>query len=71
MVKIMERYTKTIQPEINSQNMINRPKSEYTIYTDGSKRNEGVGEGFVVYYKNKRIHTESFSLPSHATVFQA
>ena len=40
-------------------------------YTDGSKTNNGVGAGFVVYYKRERIHTESISLPDTATVFQA
>ena len=26
---------------------------------------------FTVYYRNKRIHTDSFTLPKEATVFQA
>ena len=45
--------------------------SEYTIYTDGSKTNNGVGAGYVVYYKKERIQTESISLTETATVFQA
>ena len=41
------------------------------MYTDGSKTDNGVGSGFVVYHKNKRVHTDSISLPDHTTVFQA
>ena len=36
--------------------------SEYTIYTDGSKKIEGTGGGFVIYNYNKLIHTQSFKL---------
>ena len=32
--------------------------SEYTIYTDGSKTENGVGAGFVIYNKRERIHTD-------------
>ena len=46
-------------------------KAETTIYTDGSKREDGVGSGFVLYHKNKRMHTESIHLPHTSTVFQA
>ena len=45
--------------------------SEYTIYTDGSKKQEGTGGGFVVYNYNKQIHTQSFKMQDHATVYQA
>ena len=45
--------------------------SEYTIYTDGSKKQEGTGGGFVVYNYNKQIHKQSFKLQDHATVYQA
>ena len=45
--------------------------SEYTVYTDGSKTDNGTGAGFVIYRKRERIHTNSFSLPNTATVFQA
>ena len=45
--------------------------SEYTIYTDGSKTDNGVGSGFVIYHKHERIHTDSISLPDSTTVFQA
>ena len=44
--------------------------SEYTIYTDGSKKQEGTGGGFVVYNYNKQIHTQSFKMQDHATVYQ-
>ena len=43
---------------------------EYTIYTDGSKKEEGTGGGFVVYHYNKQIHSHSFKMLNHATVFQ-
>ena len=45
--------------------------SEYTIYTDGSKKDEGTGGGFVIYHYNKPMHTHSFKLLDHATVYQA
>ena len=45
--------------------------SEHNIYTDGSKTENGVGSGFVVYHKNTRLHVESISLPDTTTVFQA
>ena len=45
--------------------------SEFTIYTDGSKTDNGTGAGFVIYNKRDRIHTESISLPDTTTVFQA
>ena len=32
--------------------------SEFTIYTDSSKKEEGTGGGFVVYHYNKIIHTQ-------------
>ena len=46
-------------------------KSQTTIYTDGSKTKQGVGSGFVVYYKNQLIHSDHTTLPFHTTVFQA
>ena len=45
--------------------------SEFTIYTDGSKTDNGTGAGFVIYHKCDRIHTESISLPDTTTVFHA
>ena len=45
--------------------------SEYTIYTDGSKKQEGTGGGFVIYNYNKKIHAQSFKMQDHATVYQA
>ena len=44
---------------------------ETTIYTDGSKTNSGVVAGFVIYHKNRRLHTESIHQPDSSTVFQA
>ena len=45
--------------------------SEYTIYTDGSKKQERTGGGFVIYNNNKQIHTQSFKMQDYATVYQA
>ena len=45
--------------------------SEYTIYTDGSKKQEGTGGGFVIYNYNKQIHKQSFKMQDYATVYQA
>ena len=46
-------------------------QAEYAAYTDGSKTQYGTGAGFVVYYKRESIQADNFSLPDHATVFQA
>ena len=46
-------------------------KTETTIYTDGSKTNSGVGAGFVIYHKNKRVNAESIHMSDTPTVFQA
>ena len=42
--------------------------SEYTIYTDGSKTENGVGSGFVIYHKREReaeskLICDEFSIP--------
>ena len=42
-----------------------------TVYTDGSKTEYGVGSGYVVYNKGKRIQTHSSKLTDTTTVFQA
>ena len=36
-----------------------------------SKTEHGVGAGFVIYHKNRRIHVESIHMPDTSTVFQA
>ena len=59
---------------INTNSFDGKPihiqKAETTVYTDGSKTEHGVGAGFVIYHKNKRIHTESINMPDTSTVFQ-
>ena len=35
------------------------------------KKLEGTGGGFVIYHYNKIIHTHSFKMQDHATVYQA
>ena len=60
---------------VNLESLIGGKKhlrhSEYTIYTDGSKKEEGTGGGFVIYNYNKQIHAQSFKMQDHATVYQA
>ena len=67
---IYDRFAK-----INTNSFDGKPihiqKAETTIYTDGSKTDYGVGAGFVIYHKNKRIHAESIHMPGTSTVFQA
>ena len=67
---IYDRFT-----NINTHSFDGKPKliqkAETTIYTDGSKTDHGVGAGFVIYHKNKRIHAESIHIPDTSTVFQA
>ena len=67
---IYDRFAK-----INTDSFDGKPihtqRAETTIYTDGSKTDFGVGAGFVIYHKNKRIHTESIHMPDTSTVFQA
>jgi ribonuclease HI len=46
-------------------------KSEYTIYTDGSKLSEGVGAGYIIYYRNERIQENYHKLKNECSVFQA
>ncbi|XP_023214175.1 uncharacterized protein LOC111617072 [Centruroides sculpturatus] len=43
----------------------------YTIYTDGSKSEDGVGCAFVVTNNNINIHQARFKLANHCTVNQA
>ena len=50
------------QPGIFERREKHLRHSEYKIYTDGSKKAEGTGGGFVVYYYNKIIHTHSFKM---------
>ena len=59
-----------ILSSFNSNRTAVKP-SEYTIFTDVSKTDNGVGAGYVIYHKRDRIHTDSHSLPDTATVFQA
>ena len=60
--------------EINKDSFDGKPvhiqKAE-TIYTKRSITEFGVGAGFVIYHKNKRIRRESIHLPDTSTVFQA
>ena len=67
---IYDRFAK-----INTDSFDGKPihiqKAETTIYTDGSKTDYGVGVGFGIYHKNKRVHAESINMPDTSTVFQA
>ena len=48
-----------------------RRPSQLNIYTDGSKTDGRLGTGYVIYEETTEYDIESYSLPSHATVFQA
>ena len=67
---IYDRFTR-INIESFDGKTVHIQKAETTIYTDGSKTEYGVGAGFIIYHKNKRIHTESIHVPDTSTVFQA
>ena len=45
--------------------------SQITIYTDGSKIDDHVGAGYVIYKGSTEYDTGSYSLSPQATVFQA
>ena len=46
-------------------------RSQYTIYTDGSKQNEKVGVGYQIYKGNTQVLEGCSRLPDWSTVFQA
>ena len=46
-------------------------QAQINIYTDGSKTNEHVGCGFVIYRGTTEISSNSIRLPEHCTVYQA
>ena len=54
----LKHFTKPIQTEVN-------------IYTDGSKTEEHVGAGFIIYHKGKASQFDNYRLSPNATVFQA
>jgi ribonuclease HI len=47
------------------------PKTDLTCFTDGSKMEDDVGAGFVIYQNNTVIKEEAYHLGAHSTVFQA
>ena len=44
--------------------------SQVNIYTDGSKTDDHVGSGYVIYHKNEEIATDSKRLADEITVYQ-
>ena len=48
-----------------------RTRTQFNIYTDGSKIDEQTGAGFTVIARGKEIMAKHYRLPNHATVFQA
>ena len=46
-------------------------QAQINIYTDGSKTNEHIGCGFVIYRGTTEISSNSISLPEYCTVYQA
>ena len=67
---ILDRYSSINLNSFSGESKHLR-RMEQNIYADGSKTNEGVGAGFVLYKQNKRVHIESIHLPDNSTVFQA
>ena len=45
--------------------------SQFSLYTDSSKTDNGVGAGFAIYRNKKEIMAESHRLEDYCTVFQA
>ena len=45
--------------------------SQVTIFTDGSKTDEHVGSGYVIYTKGREISSQSIRLDDEITVYQA
>ena len=74
---IIENTTTLNRPyNVNIISLTNDPKkyirhSEYTAYTDGSKIDNHVGAGVIIYKKNEIIYRQSYSLPDKASIFQA
>ena len=50
---------------------MHRGLTQYNVYTDGSRKSEQSGAGYVIYKHRHEIASASFRLPDHATVFQA
>ena len=48
-----------------------RTRTQYNIYTDGSRHSEQTGAGYVIYKGKGQVCEDSLRLPDHATVFQA
>ena len=45
--------------------------SEYMIYTDGSKSGHRVGASWMLYINKEEKDNRSYTLPIHATVYEA
>ena len=59
---------------VNQNSFSNKGKpihSQYTIYTDGSKTDDHVGSGYVIYHGNIEFAYNSVRLSDEMTVFQA
>lgn len=46
-------------------------QNDLFLYTDGSKNNEKVGAGVVIYYKDKTIYQGYFQLGKDCSITQA
>ena len=59
---------------VNQESFLNTNKptpAQISIYTDGSKTEDHVGTGYVIYKQGAEIHTNSTRLPNKNTVYQA
>jgi hypothetical protein len=52
----------TVRSQSNDQTIL-------TIYTDGSKTEEGTGAGFIAYHKNRAITKKELGMGSQAEAF--
>ena len=48
-----------------------RSLTQFNVFTDGSRKENQTGCGFVIYHHKREIRAEHYRLPDFATVFQA
>ena len=59
-----------VRESFSGQAKFRRP-CQLTIFTDGSRMNDRVGTGYVIYEGTSEYDNGSYSLSPHSTVFQA
>jgi ribonuclease HI len=72
MLSLDTNYTIQIPDRSEYPGLLNSlPESAIKCFTDGSKMEDSVGAGFVIYHNNNIIKEEALYLGTHSTVFQA